>query len=73
MLGVFARLHLRDNKSGYLADLPLVIEYVREALTLTLATHRSVAEFKDWWELDVMPVISEQPWYTPIDPEGWVR
>ena len=73
VLGVFARLHLRDNKSGYLADLPLVIEYVREALTLTLATHKSVAEFKDWFELDVMPVISEQPWYTPIDPEGWVR
>jgi len=73
VLGVFARLHLRDNKSGYLADLPLVIEYVREALTLTLATHKSVAEFKDWFELDVMPVISEQPWYIPIDPEGWVR
>jgi hypothetical protein len=32
-----------------------------------------VAEFKDWFELDVMPVISEQPWYIPIDPEGWVR
>ena len=28
VLGVFARLHLRDRKSSYLADLPLVTEYV---------------------------------------------
>jgi hypothetical protein len=28
--GIFARLHLRDGKSGYLADLPLTMRYLRE-------------------------------------------
>ncbi len=72
VLGVFARLHLRDHKSSYLADLPLVTEYVREALALTANAHSSVAEFRDWFESDLMPVIREQPWYKEIDSEGWV-
>ena len=71
VLGVFARLHLRDHKSAYLADLPLVTEYVREALALTADTHSSVAEFRDWFESDLMSVICEQPWYKAIDSEGW--
>ena len=71
VLGVFARLHLRDHKSSYLADLPLVTEYVREALALTTNAHSSAAEFRDWFESDLMPVICEQPWYKAIDSEGW--
>ena len=72
VLGVFARLHLRDQKSTYLADLPLVTEYVREALALTAGSHSSVAEFRDWFESDLMSVISEQSWYEAIDAEGWI-
>jgi hypothetical protein len=30
VLGIFARLNHRDGKSGYLADLPRTLEYVRE-------------------------------------------
>jgi len=33
ILGIFARLHLRDGKSGYLKDLPLTYQYVLEAMT----------------------------------------
>ena len=73
VLGVFARLHLRDHKSAYLADLPLVIEYVREALVLTADAHSSVAEFRDWFESDLMLVIRKQPWFKAVDEEGWVR
>ena len=73
VLGVFARLHLRDHKSSYLADLPLVTEYVREALTLTADAHSSVAEFRDWFESDLMPEIREQPWYKAMGAESWVR
>ncbi len=40
VLGVFARLHIRDQKSEYLEDLPLVIEYVREALLSDLGFSR---------------------------------
>jgi aminoglycoside/choline kinase family phosphotransferase len=32
ILGIFARLHLRDGKSGYLKDLPLTYQYVIEAI-----------------------------------------
>lgn len=73
VLGVFARLHLRDQKSGYLEDLPLVIEYVREALLLTSDFHDSVADFREWFEADLMPVVRKQSWHRPIDPEGWSR
>jgi aminoglycoside/choline kinase family phosphotransferase len=31
VLGIFARLNWRDGKSGYLADLPRTLEYVRDA------------------------------------------
>jgi aminoglycoside/choline kinase family phosphotransferase len=29
-IGIFARLHLRDNKPGYLADIPRTLGYVRD-------------------------------------------
>lgn len=29
-LGIFARLHYRDNKSGYLKDIPQVLKYISE-------------------------------------------
>ena len=31
VLGIFARLWLRDGKSGYLKDLPLTLQYAIEA------------------------------------------
>jgi len=71
VLGVFARLHLRDHKSSYLADLPLVTEYVREALALTADSHSSVADFRNWFESELMAVIREQSWYQAIDSQGW--
>ena len=70
VLGVFSRLHLSHQKSTYLADLPLVVEYVREALALMACSHSSVADFRDWFESDLMPAISEQPWYEAIDEKG---
>jgi N-acetylmuramate 1-kinase len=33
VLGIFARLWYRDGKPGYLADLPLTLEYVRDTCT----------------------------------------
>jgi N-acetylmuramate 1-kinase len=34
VLGVFSRLHLRDNKSAYLQDLPLTLQYVLECTNI---------------------------------------
>ena len=72
VLGIFARLHIRDQKSAYLDDLPLVVAYVREALTVTANTDAAIADFRGWFEHDLMPVIGDQHWYRPIDTAGWM-
>lgn len=43
VLGVFCRLHLRDNKSGYLRDLPLTFHY-------TMACLESYEELKPFYQ-----------------------
>jgi aminoglycoside/choline kinase family phosphotransferase len=44
VLGIFARLHYRDGKSGYLADLPRVLGYVLD----TCARYGELAGFGEW-------------------------
>lgn len=39
VLGIFARLHLRDNKPGYLKDLPLTLKYVLECTEIYEELH----------------------------------
>ena len=62
VLGTFARLYLRDHKASYLDDLPMVVHYVQETLSLYAESQPAVAEFKDWFEDKLMPLISLQPW-----------
>jgi hypothetical protein len=52
VLGIFARLWYRDGKSGYLADLPLTLDYVRDACR----RHAELGEFSRWLEARVVPV-----------------
>ncbi len=42
--GIFSRLHLRDGKAGYLGDIPLVFEYMKEVC----ACYEDLAIFGDW-------------------------
>ncbi|MBU2887591.1 phosphotransferase [Gilvimarinus agarilyticus] len=63
VLGIFARLHLRDAKSGYLADLPRVLSYVRQIL----AQYPEFASIQQWFEQDLMPICRQQSWYQPAD------
>ena len=72
VLGIFARLHIRDEKSSYLDDLPVVVAYVREGLAVSANTDPSIADFREWFEHDLMPVICDQHWYRPIDTAGWI-
>jgi aminoglycoside/choline kinase family phosphotransferase len=65
VLGVFARLNLRDGKSAYLNDLPLVLHYVREVLALYNAIP-ALRAFSGWFEADIMPKITRQAWYAEI-------
>jgi len=63
VMGVFARLCLRDQKPDYLNDLPLVLYYVREALARYNA-EPAVGAFSDWFEEAVMPKVASQHWYS---------
>ncbi len=51
VLGIFARLWYRDGKSAYLSDLPLTLEYVRDAA----ARYGELADFSAWVELNLAP------------------
>jgi hypothetical protein len=51
VLGIFARLFWRDGKSGYLADLPRTLQYVRE----TAAMYPELADFSAFVESRLAP------------------
>ena len=51
VLGVFARLWYRDGKPGYLRDLPLTLDYVREACRL----YPELAALSEFLERRVAP------------------
>ncbi|HMV71026.1 MAG TPA: phosphotransferase [Pseudomonadales bacterium] len=59
VLGIFARLWLRDGKPGYLRDLPLVMRYTLE---VALA-YPETAEFGRWFASRVLPLARMQQWY----------
>ena len=59
VLGIFARLWLRDGKPGYLHDLPLVMRYTLDVA----AAHPETAPFADWLRDRVLPVARGQDWY----------
>ena len=62
VLGVFARLFLRDGKPNYLNDLPLVLAYTKEVLAL-YESEPAIAAFSKWFEGVVMPRIAAQEWH----------
>jgi aminoglycoside/choline kinase family phosphotransferase len=51
VLGIFARLYYRDGKSGYLKDLPRVLDYARAAAT----AYPETAEFAEFLTKRVDP------------------
>jgi aminoglycoside/choline kinase family phosphotransferase len=51
VLGIFARLWYRDGKAGYLADLPLTLEYLRDAA----ARYAELREFALFVERRIVP------------------
>ena len=65
VLGTFARLHLRDGKPGYLADLPLVVAYVEEALANYASAEHAFSAFADWFAIVLRPLIDGQDWSRP--------
>ena len=62
VLGTFARLYLRDGKQSYLADLPLVLNYVTEMLAKYSAESTEVAAAAEWFESELMAAVRRQLW-----------
>lgn len=55
-IGIFARLHHRDGKSGYLKDIPRTLVYV-DAVS---ARYPELAAFSGWLRAVVLPRLSSQ-------------
>lgn len=66
VLGIFARLWLRDGKARYLDDLPLVLRY-----TLEVTQHyKEFAQLNQWLGDRLLPAVETQPWYRPWQQAG---
>lgn len=59
VLGIFARLSIRDDKPEYLKDLPLVIRYTLEVAE----TYPELLPFADWFRETLIPLAKQQDWY----------
>lgn len=59
VLGIFARLSLRDGKSSYLNDLPLVIRYTLEAAQ----SYPQAQAFYSWFIERIEPLLPSRSWY----------
>lgn len=58
VLGIFARLWLRDGKSRYLQNLPAVVTYVRTVS----AGYPELSAFNRWFDQRLMGRIRQQTW-----------
>lgn len=58
VLGIFARLSIRDGKHGYLQDLPTVVSYVRRIA----AQYPEADDFVQWFDQVLMPRVRAQDW-----------
>ncbi|MBY6033843.1 phosphotransferase [Marinobacter daepoensis] len=54
--GIFARLAIRDGKTGYLADIPRTVSYIRDAS----AKQPAFRHFHEWLCGKVIPAIEER-------------
>ncbi len=59
VLGIFARLWLRDHKNRYLKDLPLVMRYTLEVAE----QYPQTKAFAEWFKCVLLPLAEAQPWY----------
>jgi len=66
VLGIFARLALRDAKPGYLEDLPLVLAYLEDALRRYSQSDAAVGQFQACFEDKILPLCRRQSWYRTV-------
>lgn len=56
VIGIFSRLNLRDGKPRYMADIPLVIDYVLQVA----AQYPEMNEFVQWFQSKIQPLATER-------------
>ncbi|MEM0953677.1 MAG: phosphotransferase [Pseudomonadota bacterium] len=61
VLGNFTRLALREGRTRYLGDIPLVCHYIEEVL----AQYDVFSEVWAWWRSDVGPLVAQRDWGPP--------
>ena len=66
VLGIFARLSLRDGKHRYLNDLPLVIRYTLEVAE----RYPELDDFNRWFRQRVLPALPQHDWYSDWQSAG---
>lgn len=69
VLGIFARLHLRDGKDAYLADLPRVVAYIEEVFDL-YPDEPALQAFADWFRRVLRPAMRRQSWWQAAEESG---
>lgn len=52
--GIFARLHYRDNKPAYMADIPLTLSYIVDIASL----YPALTPFSAWVQSRVVPAFA---------------
>lgn len=65
VLGIFARLYLRDGKAAYLRDLPRVLAYLSDVLA-AYADEPALADFARWFEGEILPAARRQAWHAAL-------
>ena len=56
-VGIFARLHLRDGKSNYLADIPRTVNYINNVSK----SYPELSAFSQFLETAVLPIYPSKP------------
>jgi aminoglycoside/choline kinase family phosphotransferase len=55
VVGIFARLNIRDGKPGYMADIPRTFKYIREVS----ANYDALIPFNTWIEQSLVPFLED--------------
>ena len=67
-IGIFSRLHLRDDKSGYLNDIPRTLNYI----TTLCKAYPKLTEFGDFLQAQVLPALDELIAVTRKEDQGLI-
>jgi len=55
VLGIFSRLYVRDNKSGYLGDVPRIMDYIFDVCQ----RYEHLQDFQQWLKIILWPALEE--------------